>query len=86
MELTVYPGADGTSSWYDDDGHSFDYRNGEWMRVMMAWNDKGRRLTLRLAPGSRMLQPAQRKFLVRVAGTTVTKDVVFTGRPVDVRL
>jgi len=85
MELTVYPGADGTSSWYDDDGHSFDYRKGDWMRVVMAWNDKARRLTLRLAPGARMLQPAQRKFVVRVAGSTVTKDVVFTGRPVDVR-
>jgi len=24
--------------------------------------------------------------VVRVAGSTVTKDVLFTGRPVDVRL
>jgi alpha-glucosidase/alpha-D-xyloside xylohydrolase len=86
MELTVYPGADGTASWYDDDGHSFDYRKGEWMRVMMTWNDRGRRLSLRLAPGSKMLAPTQRKFVVSVAGTNVMKELAFTGRPVEVRL
>jgi alpha-glucosidase/alpha-D-xyloside xylohydrolase len=86
LELTVYPGADGTSSWYDDDGRSFDYRKGEWMRVMMAWNDRGRRLSLRLAPGSRMLAPAERKLVVHVAGTAVMKELVFNGRPLDVQL
>ena len=86
LELTVYPGADGTSSWYDDDGRSFDYRKGDWMRVVMAWNDRARRLSLRLAPGSRMLAPAERKLVVHVAGTTVMKELVFNGRPVDVQL
>jgi alpha-glucosidase/alpha-D-xyloside xylohydrolase len=85
-ELTVYPGADGTSSWYDDDGRSFDYRKGEWMRVVMAWNDRGRRLSLSLSSGSRMTQPAERRLVVRVAGTAVMKELVFNGRPVDVRL
>ena len=74
MELTIYPGADGTSSWYDDDGHSFDYRKGEYMRVMMAWNDKGRRLSLRLAPGSKVLPAGERKFGVRLALDDIGRD------------
>ena len=86
MELTVYPGADATSSWYDDDGRTFDYRKGEWMRVLMSWNDRTRRLSLRLAPNSKMSAPAERKFVVRIAGTTAMKELVFTGRPIDVKL
>ncbi len=86
MTLVVYPGADGISSWYDDDGISFDYRNGEWMRIEMAWQDVARRLTLRLARGSRMLGPGPRRFDVRVAGATATRTIEFTGRPVDVAL
>jgi len=29
LEMVVYPGADGTSSLYEDDGRSFDYRQGK---------------------------------------------------------
>ena len=37
MTLVVDPGADGQSSWYEDDGKTFAYRRGEWMRVTMTW-------------------------------------------------
>ena len=32
MTLVVYPGTDGVSSLYEDDGHSFDYRTGLFSR------------------------------------------------------
>ena len=86
MTLVIYPGADGTSTWYDDDGLSFDYRNGEWMRVEMVWEDAARTLTLRLARGSRMLGPNPRRFEVRVAGAPATKTIEFTGRPMEIVL
>jgi alpha-glucosidase/alpha-D-xyloside xylohydrolase len=86
MTLTVYPGADGTASWYEDDGRSFDYRKGEWMRVSMTWRDRDRRLTLRLAPRAKMLAPRERRFVVKVAGSNVEKIVVFNGKTIDVRL
>jgi alpha-glucosidase len=84
--LVVYPGTDGRSMLYDDDGSSFDHRRGEWMRVVMRWEDGARRLSLRLAPGSRMLPPSPRRFSVRVAGSSDTKPIEFTGRAVEVRL
>jgi alpha-glucosidase/alpha-D-xyloside xylohydrolase len=84
--LVVYPGADVTSVLCDDDGISFDHRRGDFMKIEMAWQDNARRLTLRLARGSRMLPPNPRRFEVRIAGTTVTKSVVFNGRPVDMQL
>jgi alpha-glucosidase/alpha-D-xyloside xylohydrolase len=85
IALVVFPGADGTSTWYEDDGESFAYRKGEWMRVMLDWHDASRRLTLRLAPGSRTLSPMPRTIHVRLAGTQTVRTVEFTGRPTAVR-
>jgi len=86
LTLTVYPGADGTTSIYEDDGRSFDYRKGQFMRVAVTWRDAGRRLTLTLAPGSRMLPPGTRNLEVVLAGQTAEKPGAFTGKPVEVSL
>jgi alpha-glucosidase (family GH31 glycosyl hydrolase) len=86
LSLIVYPGADGASSLYEDDGKTFDYRRGAWMRIEMAWRDVDRRLTLRLAPGSRMPAPRRRAIDVRVAGAEATRRITFEGRPVEVVL
>jgi len=80
--VNVYPGADGSFLLYDDDGKSFRYRKGEWMGIQMAWNDGRKILSLRLAPGSRMLG-GRRAVEVRVTGAV--KAVEFEGRPVEVR-
>lgn len=86
LTLTVYPGTDSTSSVYEDDGKTFDYRNGAWMGITMKWRDADRRLTLELTPGSRMLPPAKRPIDVRMAGTQTVKSVVFDGKVLEVRL
>jgi len=86
LSLVVYPGADGTFTVYDDDGRTFDYRRGAWMGMEARWQDKARRLTLRLAAGSRMLPPLRREIDVRVAGEKSSRRVVFSGRPVSLNL
>jgi alpha-glucosidase (family GH31 glycosyl hydrolase) len=86
LTLVVYPGADGSSSVYEDDGHSFDYRKGQFMRLAMTWRDRERRLSLALAPGSRMLPPMRRAIDVRLAGDKTGKSIVFDGKPLEVRL
>ena len=83
--IVVYPGADGAFTMYEDDGRSFDYRRGEVMRVVMAWRDATRQLSVRLAPGSRMLPPGKRPLQVRLAGSKEMKSLVFQGKPIDVR-
>jgi alpha-D-xyloside xylohydrolase len=82
--LTVYPGADGSFSLYEDDGTSFNYRRGEWMGIEMRWNDAQRKLSLELAKGSRMLPPLKRALTVKV-GEQI-REVMFEGRAVEVRL
>jgi alpha-glucosidase (family GH31 glycosyl hydrolase) len=86
LTLWVHPGADGVLSLYEDDGKTFDYRKHEFMRVNIAWNDKQRRLSMRLANGSKMFAPMKRNIVVRVAGETATREVAFEGRPVEVKL
>ena len=86
LTLVVYPGANGASTWYEDDGRTFGYRTGAFMRVAMLWHDATRRLTLSLAPGGRMRPPARRQLIVRVAGEAATRTVTFDGRRVEVAL
>jgi len=86
LRLVVYPGADGSSSVYEDDGKSFEYRQGAWMRIVAEWRDGQRQLTLRLAPGSRMLAPTRRRIDVQVAGGKDIRSVTFTGQELTVRL
>jgi alpha-glucosidase/alpha-D-xyloside xylohydrolase len=86
LSLVIYPGADGAFTLYEDDGRSFDYRAGAWMGTDIRWRDASRRLSLRLAAGSRMLPPLRRPISVRVAGQRNTRSVVFAGQPIDIRL
>jgi alpha-glucosidase (family GH31 glycosyl hydrolase) len=86
LTLWVHPGADGAFVLYEDDGESFNYRKGEFMKANIAWNDRQRRLSIRLAAGSKMLAPEKRNIVVRVAGETATREIVFEGRPVDVKV
>jgi len=84
--LVVYPGADGASSLYEDDGLTFDYRNGAYTRIDMTWDSQPRRLSLRLREGSRLLQPDPRIFRIRVAGEDGVQEVAFDGSPLEVEL
>jgi alpha-glucosidase/alpha-D-xyloside xylohydrolase len=80
--LVVYPGADGTSDWYEDDGHVV----GPSMRIRLAWRDGARTLSVALAPGSRMRPPSQRRLDVRIAGAPTVKSITFNGQATSVRL
>ena len=83
--LCLYPGADGHFLLYDDDGITCGYRKGDWMGIEMEWEDDPRRLTLRLAEGSRMRPPLARDFEVRLVTEKATHAVRFVGTPIDVR-
>src|SRR5262249_29256601 len=85
MTLQIYPGADGRFLFYEDDGSSFNYRDGEWMGVQLTWNDRRRLLGLRLAQASRMLTPQKREIEVRLATAKTIRRAVFAGRPLEVK-
>ncbi len=83
LSISIYPGADASFLLYEDDGSSFNYRKGEWMGIEMKWNDASRTLTLRLAPGSRMLAPKHRNLEVKLGETS--RQSAFEGNPVEIK-
>jgi alpha-glucosidase/alpha-D-xyloside xylohydrolase len=82
LSLSIYPGADASFLLYEDDGRSFNYRKGEWMGLHLNWNDAQRTLTLRLAPGSRLLPPLQRNIEVKLLDAE--KQTIFDGHAIEV--
>jgi len=86
ITLWIYPGEDGNSSFYEDDGETFDYRKGQFMHVDIEWKDRQRRISLKLRNGSRMFAPDQRHVRLRVARETTHREILFDGQPISVRL
>jgi alpha-glucosidase/alpha-D-xyloside xylohydrolase len=86
LSLTVYPGADGAVTVYDDDGRTFNYRNGDWMGIEVAWEDRTKTLALRLAQGSRMLPPSPRSITVGTVSNPASQAIEFDGRPVTLQM
>lgn len=82
LTLSIFPGADASFLLYEDDGISFQYRSGDWMGIVMTWNDALRTLRLALAPGSRMLLPSARVIDVQMSGKK--KSIAFQGKPVSI--
>jgi alpha-glucosidase/alpha-D-xyloside xylohydrolase len=83
--LRVYTGADGDYTLYDDDGISQEYLNqrGTWTR--MTWNERTRRLTIAPgAPEGATNLPSQRVFRVMLMPRGETREVRYSGSPVEV--
>lgn len=85
IQLAVYPGAPGSFTLYDDDGLTPRYRRGDWTGIALTWDDTARRLTLALAPGSRMRPDAPRDFAARLVPDPRARPVRFDGPPVEVQ-
>jgi alpha-glucosidase len=86
LTITAFPGADGISSLYEDDGESFNFRNGEFMRIEMHWGDTARKLAIRLASGARMLRANPLTLAIKAADSNQSKTVMFSGDPLSVAL
>ena len=80
LTLNVYSGADSELELYEDDGVSFNFRRGEFMRLRASWRDRSRELNLSLAEGSKMLAPSPRKIDMRVVPGGSRTQVLFNGK------
>lgn len=82
--LRVYPGADGQCSWYEDDGRSFRYLQGEFTRIDCAWQDASRTLTLAWAEGSK--PSPGKKVKVQAIDNGTTRLVTLADHPTTIHL
>jgi alpha-glucosidase/alpha-D-xyloside xylohydrolase len=86
VTLIVAPGANAKCFLYQDDGESFDFQNGKFMRLEMQWDDTARRLSIRLASAARMLQPTPIALEVKLIGAAQPRRVMFKGDPLSIAL
>jgi alpha-glucosidase (family GH31 glycosyl hydrolase) len=84
--LVIYPGDKPSCTIYEDDGNSFNYRHGEWMKIAAHYDSANRKLSVHLLPGSRMRSPLRRKLEVRLVPEKGTRTFEFDGRPVTVSI
>ena len=84
VTLKIYPGADGTFTWFDDDGSSFEYERGNYMRVVCEWNDSSRTLTLARDPEGKL--GIGRHIRVTLAGISQTHDAVLQEATTKIQL
>ncbi|WP_232367568.1 TIM-barrel domain-containing protein [Alteromonas pelagimontana] len=64
--LTIYAGADGNYSFYEDDGKSYDYEKGEFSFTPIRYDDSNKRLVIGARQGQFPEQNKTRKFRVRL--------------------
>ncbi|HMI19724.1 MAG TPA: TIM-barrel domain-containing protein [Sphingomonas sp.] len=93
LTITVYTGADGRFSLYEDDGTSEQYKSGAFSRLPIAYDDRSRTVTLGAREG-RAWQGMPTSRIVRVRwvspGKSVTDDngydaeVTYTGAPLTI--
>jgi alpha-D-xyloside xylohydrolase len=94
ITLFVYTGADGNYELYEDDGASYDYREGKSSRIPMHYDDASGTLTISARTGEFDGMPMTRRFNVRwISGPTTSATdfsvaadahVEYTGEAVTV--
>lgn len=75
--IRIYPGRDGAFRWYDDDGHSMDYREGEYTWTQLNWDEKAHELTIQAGKGQSR-EPSRLR-LKLMTGDEV-KTIVWKGK------
>lgn len=94
LEIRVYPGADGTFIFYEDDGKTYDYEKGAFAEISFNWNDAEKTLTIGERTGSYPGMIAKRNFNIRLMSpgtsdsdiSSAAKTVAYDGHAVNVRL
>ncbi|HEX4796485.1 MAG TPA: TIM-barrel domain-containing protein [Humisphaera sp.] len=87
--LSIYPGADGSFTLYNDDGNSMGYQTSSDAKttwITARWDDAIKKLTIE--PDARM-KPwpgGTRTFAVRIAGSAATKRIDFRGERVETKM
>jgi alpha-D-xyloside xylohydrolase len=96
IELRIYPGANGTFKYYEDENENYNYEKGAKATFTLSWNDKLRQLTISATKGSFKGMLKKHTFnVVLVTGAhgsntgeadKIDKTVVYTGKPLVAKL
>ncbi|HEV2645886.1 MAG TPA: TIM-barrel domain-containing protein [Acidobacteriaceae bacterium] len=96
IELRVYPGADGKSTLYQDEGDGYNYEKGSLSTIPITWTDATKTLTLGARKGSypgmaaemtfQISRPSARRAIGQGAELKPEKTIVYRGAEIQVQL
>jgi len=88
IDLIVFPGRDGATMLYEDDGLSYRYEHGAQSAVSLTWHDASRTLVIGRREGRFDGMAAQRRIRVRLAtagmaaqSAPIRQDIMYHGEP-----
>ena len=84
LEIRVYPGGDATFMLYEDDGQSNAYKQGEYSKVRLQWDESTKCLQIDKREGRYKDMPRQRQLKISVVGVG-TKTIAYKGKKLKVR-
>lgn len=84
LTLQVYPGADGRSTLYEDDGSSFRYEQGDFTKLECSWDNSSRTLKM---TSSRPIPPSRAKDVrIQAMDNGTVKRITIAHRSTTVEL
>jgi len=96
IELRIYPGANGSFTFYEDENDNYNYERGKYSTFTLAWNDKLRQLSISHIKGSFQGMLKSHTFNIVVVGAnkgsgpvfsgSVNSTVVYTGKPMVLKI
>ncbi len=95
LDLLIYPGQNGSFTLYDDEGDNYNYEQGRFTMIRIAWDDAARRLTLYDRQGDYPGMPNSRVFRI-ISGDSPydplsaqapsVQTVLYEGREISIDL
>lgn len=82
--IRIYAGSDGAFRWYEDDGASLDYQEGEFSWTHLKWEDRERRLTIEREDGEGSLTSDARTLVVELLPGGASKQIEYDGQRAEV--
>jgi len=93
LKVSVYPGANGDFTLYEDEYDNYNYENGKFSEIKFHWDDKSRTLKIadRTGAFTGMLQDRKFDIVIAPAGSNmgnskIVKSVAYNGKAINVKL
>lgn len=87
IHLTIYPGADGAFTLYEDEGDSYRYEDGHYSMIEIRWLHAKRTITLMKRIGSYTRMQHDRQFTVQLAGEEcLPVEITYSGEEMSTQL
>lgn len=83
--IRVYSGADGEYRWYEDDGKSQEYLEGQFAWTRITWDDEARLFAIQRDAAAGTLELPRRELVVEVMPEGTTKRVLYDGQHAEAR-